>query len=167
MTYRPSSDTKQHRLQSADPVQIACALPFTARPKPADAQKRTALSGSPARLRPYQAFGSPSLAPRMQPLPRPPTHFPHRVIQAPRGFLLPRFVNAGRRLPAAHVAPRPASKNLQECGRSLHFTPMSATRSNFFISTAFVTRSFLASRGLLTTKRAIEAKMRRGGAPAN
>lgn len=48
MRYRPSSDTKQHRLQSADPVRIACALPFTARPKPAGAQKRTALSGSPA-----------------------------------------------------------------------------------------------------------------------
>lgn len=31
-----------------------------------------------------------------------------------RGFLLPRFVNAGRPTPAANVALRPASKNLQE-----------------------------------------------------
>jgi hypothetical protein len=41
------------------------------------------------------------------------------MIQDPRGFLLPRFVNAGRHLPAAHVAPRPASKNLQDSGLSL------------------------------------------------
>tara|TARA_R110002049_G_scaffold168003_1_gene334119 strand:- start:7 stop:198 length:192 start_codon:yes stop_codon:yes gene_type:complete len=31
-----------------------------------------------------------------------------------RGFLLPRFVNAGRRHVAANIAPRPASKNFQE-----------------------------------------------------
>ena len=48
MTYRPQSDTNQHRLQSTDPVRTACALPFPARPKAAETPKRTALSGSPA-----------------------------------------------------------------------------------------------------------------------
>lgn len=46
MTYRPSSDTKQHRLQSAVPIRTACALTFPARPKAAATPKRTALSGS-------------------------------------------------------------------------------------------------------------------------
>jgi hypothetical protein len=40
------------------------------------------------------------------------------MIQDPRGFLLPRFVNVGRHLMAANVAPRPTSKNLQGSGRS-------------------------------------------------
>ena len=48
MTYRPSSVTKQHRLQSADPVRTACARSFPARQKAATTPKRTALSGSPA-----------------------------------------------------------------------------------------------------------------------
>ncbi|MCL1630255.1 hypothetical protein M3N55_16180, partial [Roseibaca sp. V10] len=46
-------------------------------------------------------------------------HFPHRPIQDPRGFLLPRFVNVSRKLMAANVVLRPTSKNLQESGRSL------------------------------------------------
>ena len=78
-------------------------------------------------VRPYQAPGSPSAAARMQPPPRSSEHFPHSLIQDPRGFLLPRFVNAGRHLPAAHVAPRPASKNLQDCGPSLRNLPTSAS----------------------------------------
>jgi hypothetical protein len=41
------------------------------------------------------------------------------VSPSPRGFVLPRFVNAGRHLLAATVTPRPASKNLQESGLSL------------------------------------------------
>lgn len=40
-------------------------------------------------------------------------HFPHSLIQDPRGFLLPRFVNVGRHLMAVTVAMRPTSKNLQ------------------------------------------------------
>jgi hypothetical protein len=41
------------------------------------------------------------------------------MIQDPRGFLLPRFVNVGRYLMAANVAPRPTSKNLQGSRPSL------------------------------------------------
>lgn len=36
------------------------------------------------------------------------------MIQAPRGFLLPRFVNVGRHLMAATVAPRLTSKNIEK-----------------------------------------------------
>ena len=54
----------------------------------------------------------------MQPPPQPSARIPHNLIQDPRGFLLPRFVNAGHHLPAAHVAPQPASKNLQDSGRA-------------------------------------------------
>ena len=39
------------------------------------------------------------------------------MVQDPRGFLLPRFVNVGRHLMAANVVLRPTSKNLQESGR--------------------------------------------------
>lgn len=48
MTYRPSSIAEHHRLQPADPVRTACALPFPAQPKAAATPKRTALAGSPA-----------------------------------------------------------------------------------------------------------------------
>jgi hypothetical protein len=41
------------------------------------------------------------------------------MLQDPRGFLLPRFVNVGRHLMAANVVLRPTSKNLQESGLSL------------------------------------------------
>jgi hypothetical protein len=36
------------------------------------------------------------------------------VIQAPRGFLLPRFVNVGRHLMTATVAPRPHRKTFRK-----------------------------------------------------
>ena len=52
----------------------------------------------------------------MQALPQTSGHFPHRMVQDPRGFLLPRFVNVGRHLMAANVVLRPTSKNLQESG---------------------------------------------------
>lgn len=45
--------------------------------------------------------------------------FPHRQRHAPRGFILPRFVNVDRHHPAATVAMRSTSKNLQESGHSL------------------------------------------------
>jgi hypothetical protein len=48
-------------------------------------------------LRPPQAACAPSAAPLMKPLLQPSAHFPHRMIQDPRGFLLGRFSNAGRR----------------------------------------------------------------------
>ena len=38
------------------------------------------------------------------------------MVQDPRGFLLPRFVNVGRHLMAGNVVLRPTSKNLQESG---------------------------------------------------
>lgn len=41
------------------------------------------------------------------------------MVQDPRGFLLPRFVNVGRHLMAANVVLRHTSKNLQETGLSL------------------------------------------------
>ena len=47
-------------------------------------------------LRPSQAPCPPSTAPLMHPLPQLSAHFPHRMIQDPRGFLLGRFANAGR-----------------------------------------------------------------------
>lgn len=50
------------------------------------------------------------------------------VSPSPRGFVLPRFVNAGRHLLAATVTPRPASKNLQESRPSLRYALRSATR---------------------------------------
>ena len=55
----------------------------------------------------------------MQALPQTSGLFPHRMVQDPRGFLLPRFVNVGRHLMAANVVLRPTSKNLQVSGRSL------------------------------------------------
>jgi hypothetical protein len=60
---------------------------------------------------------------------RPPALFPHRPHQDPRGFLLPRFVNAGHHLMAAIVTPRPASKNLQGSGRSLRWLQTAAMQS--------------------------------------
>lgn len=48
------------------------------------------------RLRPSQAARPPSAAPLMQPLLQPSAHFPHSMIQDPRGFLLGRFSDAGR-----------------------------------------------------------------------
>ena len=42
--------------------------------------------------------------------------FPHRLRPAPRGFVLPRFVNVDRHPSAAGVTPRSTSKNLQESG---------------------------------------------------
>ncbi len=50
--------------------------------------------------------------------------FPHRQRHAPRGFILPRFVNVDRHHPAATVAMRSTSKNLQECGHSRRLAPM-------------------------------------------
>ena len=44
--------------------------------------------------------------------------FPHRQRLAPRGFVLPRFVNVDRHHPAATVALRSTSKNLQGSGLS-------------------------------------------------
>ena len=64
-----------------------------------------------------------SAAPLIQPSQQTPAHFPHRMIQNPRGFLLPRFVNVGRHLVAATVVPRPTSKNLQDCRLSLRSAP--------------------------------------------
>jgi hypothetical protein len=60
-----------------------------------------------------RALCTKSADPLTPPPHRPSAHFPHRSHQDPRGFLLPRFVNAGRHLVAVTVAPRPASKNLQ------------------------------------------------------
>lgn len=54
-------------------------------------------------------------------------HFPHKMVQDPRGFLLPRFVNVGRHLMAANVVLRPTSKNLQE---SRHAAMRLGSRSN-------------------------------------
>jgi hypothetical protein len=70
-------------------------------------------------LRPSQAPCTPSAAPLIQAVLQASAHFPHRIIQDPRGFLLPRFVNVGRHLMVANVVPRPTSKNLQESGPSL------------------------------------------------
>jgi hypothetical protein len=41
--------------------------------------------------------------------------FPHRQRLAPRGFVLPRFFDVDRHHPAATVALRSTSKNLQDC----------------------------------------------------
>ena len=76
----------------------------------------------------------------MQALPQTSGHFPHRMVQDPRGFLLPRFVNAGRHQKTANVAPRPASKNLQGTGPSLHFAPMSAERDKAVVLCGCTTR---------------------------
>jgi hypothetical protein len=66
-----------------------------------------------------RALCTKSADPLTPPPHRPSAHFPHRSHQDPRGFLLPRFVNAGRHLVAVTVAPRPASKNLQDSRLSL------------------------------------------------
>ena len=45
--------------------------------------------------------------------------YPHRQRHAPRGFVLPRFVNVDRHNPAGTVAMLSTSKNLQESRLSL------------------------------------------------
>ncbi|WP_216635976.1 hypothetical protein, partial [Neptunicoccus sediminis] len=72
---------------------------------------------------------------QIQWLPQASAHFPHSLIQDPRGFLLPRFVNAGRHRRMATGAPRPASKNLQDSGLSLQSKPMSALRRKLKLPT--------------------------------
>ena len=52
-----------------------------------------------------------------------------KSFQDPRGFVLPRFINAGRHFLAGTVAPRPASKNCQGTGHSLRSSPMNALRT--------------------------------------
>ena len=54
---------------------------------------------------------------RRQPPPSAP--FPHSHLPAPRGFVLPRFVNVDRHHQATTGAPRSTSKNLQDSGHSL------------------------------------------------
>ncbi len=54
----------------------------------------------------------------MQPHPRSCEHFPHSLIQDPRGFLLPRFVNAGRHLPAPTSRHGPHRKTFR--GADIH-----------------------------------------------
>jgi hypothetical protein len=50
------------------------------------------------------------------------------MLQDPRGFLLPRFVNVGRHLMAANVVLRPTSKNLQGSGPLLRLAQMTVRR---------------------------------------
>ena len=74
-------------------------------------------------LRPSQAPCEPSAAPLKQSLPRPSAHFPHSMIQDPRGFLLGRFSNAGRGRASAQRSnatrirkPSPRTKPLRGIG---------------------------------------------------
>ena len=68
------------------------------------------------------------------------------MVQDPRGFLLPRFVNVGRHLMAANVVLRPTSKNLQDCGLSLRARCVNASSARADIHIAEELSFFLHRR---------------------
>jgi len=72
--------------------------------------------------------------------------FLHRQRLAPRGFVLPRFVNVDRHHPAATVALRSTSKNLQECRHSLHLRAKNTSSVGADIQTDVVS-GFSLQRG--------------------
>lgn len=71
-----------------------------------------------AQRRPVPTRTTDKVPNRDQPRPPPSAPFPHRHLQAPRGFLLGRFPNAGRCHARRSRPPRPASENLHHSGRT-------------------------------------------------
>lgn len=67
-----------------------------------------------AQRRPVQTRTTDTVLNRDQARPPPSAPFPHRHLQAPRGFLLGRFPNAGRCHARRSRPPRPASENLHQ-----------------------------------------------------
>ena len=87
-----------------------------------------------AQRRPVQTRTTDTVLNRDQARPPPSAPFPHRHLQAPRGFLLGRFPNAGRCHARRSRPPRPASENLHHSRRStLTYTALPHSRKLPFV----------------------------------